>query len=117
VVGVVIYALSCAEYPHFPEKFNNPVYEVTFRLFADGHAAYNLGYLLGLRGTASLVPYLFGLVALMVWLAMPSRERWRSAALGVGLAALVLASYSLFPGGGKVADAAYDRWVAGVMPK
>ena len=117
LIGIAVYAISCAEFPHFPEKFKNPIYEVTFRLIRDGHAPYNAGWLLGLRGLASLLPYLAGLLAFAGWLSMPSRNRVRSAALGWGLAVLVIAGYSAFPGGGERADVAYERWVAGVMPK
>jgi 4-amino-4-deoxy-L-arabinose transferase-like glycosyltransferase len=117
LVGVVVYAVSAGQYPHFPEKFFNPLYEVTFRLIADGHAPYNAGWLVGLRGLPSLVPYLALLFAVVVYVALPSRRHWRSAALGAALAAAILASYSLAPGGGPAADRAYERWVAGVMPR
>lgn len=116
LVGVVVYALSCAQYPHFPEKFRNPLYEVTFRLIADGHAPYNAGWLLGLRGFASLVPYLIVLAAVAGWAALPDRRAWRSAALGVALAVAIIAAYGAFEGGGPVADEAYQRSVAGAMP-
>lgn len=116
LVGLVIYGLSCAEYPHFPEKFKNPIYEVTFRLIADGHAPFNLGRLVGLRGLASLAPYVVVLVIFGGWISMPQRGKAKSAALGLALATAIIAGYSLFPGGGPAADAAYTRWVAGVMP-
>jgi len=115
-VSIFVYGLSCAEYPHFPEKFKNPLYEVTLRLLRDGHAPYNAGWLVGLRGTASLLPYLLGLLAMAACLAVPERRKWRSAALGAVLAVAWIASYAAFPGGGPPADAAYERWVAGVMP-
>ncbi len=115
-VSVVVYAVSNAVFPHFPDRFANPLYEVTFRLLADGHAPYNLGWIFGLRGVASLVPYFALLGALVVWIAVPSRDRLRSGLAGLALAAAVLAAYSLFPGAGPEADAAYQRWVAGVMP-
>jgi hypothetical protein len=115
-VSVVIYGVSNALYPHFPDRFANPLYEVTFRLLADGYAPYNLGWIFGLRGLASLIPYLAVLGALLVWVAIPSRHQLRSGLAGLALAAAVLAAYSLFPGAGPDADAAYLRWVAGVMP-
>jgi hypothetical protein len=115
-VSVVIYAVSSAVYPHFPDRFANPLYEVTFRLLADGHAPYNLGWIVGLRGVASLLPYFAVLAAVLLWVAIPTRDRLRSGLAGLALAAAVLAAYSLFPGAGPEADAAYLRWVAGVMP-
>ncbi len=117
LVGIVVYALTCAEYPHFPEYFGNPLYEVTFRLLGDGHASYNAGYALGLRGFASLLPYLMLLAVVVVWIAAPARTRWRSAAAGMALAALIIAAYSLADGGGKRADAGYQRIVHNHMPE
>lgn len=117
VVGIVVYAVSCAEYPHFPERFDNPLYEVTFALVADGRAPYNLGYAVGLRGLASLLPYLALLAAVVVYLAVPSRRRLVSGAAGVAVGAVAIVLYGFAPG----ADAderfrAYTCYVAGVMP-
>lgn len=117
VVGVVVYALSCAEYPHFPEKFDNPLYEVTLQLIADGRAPYNLGFAVGLTGFASLLPYLLVLAAVVVWLAVPDRSRVLSGGTGIIVAASILALYSLAPRGeGAPTFRAYTCYVAGVMP-
>ena len=116
LVGVVVYALSSAQYPHFPEVFRNPLYEVTFRLLREDYAPYNLGYVFGLRGFASLLPYLLVLAAVMLWVALPSRRRWRSALVALLLASGIVAAYGGIAGGGAAAEAAYARWVAGVMP-
>ncbi len=114
-VGIVIYSVSTAFFPHFPEKFDNPFYELVLRLLWDGHAAYNVGYLVGLRGFVSLVPYFAALGTLLVWIAYPAREHRKSALLGAGVCIAVLASYSLFHGGGIPADKAY-QWIVTVMP-
>src|SRR5690606_38166146 len=108
--SIAIYAISCAAFPHFPETFANPLYEVTFRLLGDDLVPYSLGWALGLRGVASLVPYLAVLAAVLVWLALPGRTAWRSAVLGLAVAALIIAAYSAFPGGGPRAERAY-RWI------
>lgn len=118
LVGIVVYSLSCAEYPHFPERFKNPLYEVTFRLIGDGYAPYNLGYIFGLRGFASLVPLLLVLAALVGCTVVPRRSYWQSGVLGAAIAAAVIASYST---AGRTkdrrgADRAYQHWIAGVMP-
>lgn len=124
VSGIVIYTLTGAVFPHFPEKFANPIYEVTLRLIGDGYAPYNLGYAVGLRGALSLVPLVLILAALLAWLALgprarvpeaggddPARavvwHRWRSVALGVAVAGALLALYSLFDDGGRPAARAY----------
>jgi len=116
-VGVVVYATSCALYPHFPDRFPNPLYEVTFRLLREGHVPWNLGWILGLRGLASLIPYALVVGGLWLWAALPERRAWRSALLGAALAAAILGAYSAFPRGGPGEDAAYRRWVAGAMPR
>ncbi len=117
VVGVVIYALSCAEYPHFPEVFANPVFEVTLRLLGDGHAPYNLGYGLGLRGLASLIPYILILAGVIAYIASPTRKHLKSALVGAAIAALVLFGYSRLPDGGTAAEQSYARIVAGDMAR
>jgi len=114
-VGVVVYSLSNAVFPHFPEKFANPLYGLVFRLLGDGHTAYNAGWLVGARGLSSLIPYFFLVVGLGVWTACPSREHRRSAVVGGGITLAIIAAYSLFPQGGAVAEGAY-QWVVSVMP-
>ncbi len=114
LVGVVVYAMSSAEYPHFPEKFANPLYEVTLRLVRDDQAPWNAGWLFGLRGFASIAPYLAVVAATVAWAAWRDR---RSMLLGVAIAVVVLAAYAVFPGGGHAADDAYVQWVRGVMPR
>jgi hypothetical protein len=115
VVAVIVYSLSAIEYPHFPERFPNPLYDITFRLIADGHAAPNLGGWLGLSGPASLVPYLLVLFALMIAVLMPARRHLGSAALAVVVAVLWIAAIGRLPRGDSQDDAAYRQWVAGAM--
>lgn len=114
-VGVVVYSLSAAVFPHFPEKFKNPLFELVFPLLIEGHIPYNAGWLLGLRGIPSLVPYLLLLMALLVWLACPRREQWKSAAVSACVVIALVSLYSLFPDGGVKAETAY-RWVVSVIP-
>jgi hypothetical protein len=116
-VSVVVYGLSCALFPHFPEKFANPLYELVLRLLADGLTPYNLGWLLGLRGTLALAPYLAVLAGVViVHVAAPGRAYWRSALLGLAGAGLILAAYGAAPRGGQVADRAYE-WVTTTFPR
>lgn len=117
VVAIVIYAGAAVEYPHFPEKFKNPLYEVTFRLMRDGHTPWNLGWLLGLRGLASLVPYVLvvgALVAVAVTGVGAAARRVALASMAGGVA--IVLAYAAWPGGGPIADEAYDNWVLGAMP-
>jgi len=115
VTSIAIYTLSCAEYPHFPEQFKNPFYEITLRLLREGHAPYNVGWLFGLRSVWSLAPYLAVLLVLIAWLAVPSRRHLRSGLVGLTLAIAILLAYSAFPGG-KMVEGAYQRSIAGAMP-
>jgi hypothetical protein len=108
-VGVFIYGLSSVVFPHFPEKFKNPVFELVLRLIGDGQAPYNAAWLVGVRGFASLLPYLMLLMGTWVFVAYPRRDFRRSAIAGSALAAAILLIYSLFPGGGNLAEGAYAR--------
>jgi hypothetical protein len=115
-VGVAVHAGSVVEFPHFPEKFKNPIYEVTLRLMGDGLAAPNLGMMAGLPGLWSLAPYalLVGAVwgAVLVGPRGPWRPRLVAAAVAVAVTAAVLVAYGGFRRGGRVADEAYRRTVA-----
>jgi hypothetical protein len=120
LVAVVVYALSSVEFPHFPAeatsagKFLNPIYEITFRLMRDGHAAPNTGMLVGLRGLASLVPYLLAVIAVVAYAV---RRDLRATIAGVALAVVVIAAFAAFPvRGGDVADKAY-AWIVTTMPR
>ncbi|MBK9033309.1 MAG: hypothetical protein IPL61_18890 [Myxococcales bacterium] len=112
-VGVAVHALGVATFPHFPEKFHNPLYEVALRLLGDGLAAPNLGAVVGLPGAWSVGPW-FALMAglwLGAGLSVRARGRARDLAAAVALAALVVVAYRQFPGGGRVADVAYTGFV------
>jgi hypothetical protein len=117
-VGVVVYAVSNALYPHFPERFANPLYEVTFSLLIDGHAPWNAGWLIGLRGTLSLLPYFIVVAALWEWAALPRKHLWPSALAGTALGLAIVLAYGALPRGDRTGDdAAYARSVAGAMPR
>jgi hypothetical protein len=114
--SVAIYALSAAVFPHYPETFRNPVHELVLRLVGAGHAPWNAGWLVGLRGLASLVPYLAAVAALLLLIAVPRRARWRAGVGGLALAAAILAAYGAVPGGGAAAARSYARivtWMPG----
>lgn len=114
-VGVIVYGVSTAVFPHFPEKFSNPVHGLVFRLLADGEVAYNAAYLVGLSGLVSVLPYLALLGGGFYWAACPSPDQRRSALVGIALAVLIVALYRLFPSGGAAEERAYE-WVRSVMP-
>jgi len=107
--SILVYALSAATFPHYPETFKNPVHELVFRLIGEGRVPWNAGWLVGLRGLASLVPYLLAVAGLLVWLAVPRRDRLRAGLVGLALAGVLLALTSLAPGGGAPAARSYHR--------
>lgn len=71
LVSVFLNGLSAATYPHYPEVFDNPVFDLALPLWRDGYVPSGLGHALGLPGALALAP-----VALL-WIA----------ALGVALSA------------------------------
>jgi hypothetical protein len=116
VVAIVVYATSSALFPHFPERFGNPLYDVTFALLRDGAAAPNVGSALGVVGTAGLLPYfaiLVGVVGATVHHA--ARPRWPALA-GVAIAIMVIAAYHWFPRANVESQRAYRDYVLGAMP-
>jgi len=69
LASIVIYALIVATFPHFPEKYKFPLFDLVGPLVSDGYVAYNVGRLFGLEGRASLLPYFGALTLLLVYLA------------------------------------------------
>jgi hypothetical protein len=128
-VGVLVYAGSVIGFPHFPEKFANPLWEVTLRLWGAGLAGPNLGRALGLPMAASLVVYA-ALVA-AVWLpvlrvragddaggpAVRSRRAWAWAAAALAITAAIALAYRGWGGGGPRADRAYRDVVAPALAR
>jgi hypothetical protein len=55
-VGVVVYAVSAAEFPHFPEAFGDPIWDLVVGLIADGHAGPTALSLVGAHGAWTLLP-------------------------------------------------------------
>ncbi len=58
VFSLTVTFLGTATFPYFPLAFANPIYEVGWRLFAEGRIAGNLGILAGLSPGGSLLPVL-----------------------------------------------------------
>ncbi|MGA7741603.1 MAG: hypothetical protein WBP56_02230 [Polyangia bacterium] len=98
LVGVVVFVVAATTYPHWPNAFRNPLYEVSLRLLAEGRVPRSLGTALGLRGMASLVP-LYALIAALVVGLLAGRDRARLATTAVAalIAAAVVLCYAEFP--------------------
>ncbi len=107
--SIAVYALSAATFPHYPETFKNPFHELVLRLIAEGRSPWNAGWLVGLRGIASLIPYLFAVAGLVLLIAIPRRDRLLPGAVGLAAAILLVALTSLAPHGGVPAARSYQR--------
>ncbi|MCC6746600.1 MAG: hypothetical protein IT371_03015 [Deltaproteobacteria bacterium] len=91
-LGIAIYVPVSAVFPHFPDNFSNPVFDVAWRFGGAGYWPYSLGWLLGLEGLGSAIPYLgsaVGLVLLLLWRSEPG-PRARRLALTAGALAVVV---------------------------
>jgi hypothetical protein len=110
VSAVIVYSLSSATFPYWPDSLRNPLYEVTFRLIADGAVAPNLGSALGLPGLVAIAPFVI-VVAVLLGVALQRAAGWKGllAACVVGLA--IIAAFALAPGTGPHAQRAYANTV------
>ena len=98
VVGVVVYALSSATFPYWPDSMQHPLFDVTFRMLGDDLAAANAGSALGIGGVAGLVPYLLVVGALLV-IAIQRVCGWRGLTLAAGIGVAIFVAYSALPYG------------------
>lgn len=101
VVGIVLYVTIMAVFPHYPDNFSNPWFDVTLRFGRAGYVSYNLGWLLGLRGLASAIPYLAvaGLLCTVLLLAAPNVRGWRRPALALSSLAVAFSILVLYHAG------------------
>jgi hypothetical protein len=116
IPSVLLNVASGAVYPHYPEVFDNPVFDVTFPLLGEGYAPYGIGWAIGLRGLASLLPLalvVLSAVALGVGGDDPRPQRWLAhvgLALAVAVAFLVpLSAYGRKPNPAEQSSLAFVR--------
>jgi len=116
IPSVVLNVVSGALYPHYPEAFDNPVFDLAFPLIDEGYAPYGLGWLLHLPGRWSLAP--LGLVVAgalaLVAAGGDARPRRMAAHLGLGIAVaalffVALGAYGRTPRPGEARAAAAVR--------
>ena len=106
----VIFVVAATTYPHWPEGFHNPLYELAFRLLYHGYAVHSLGTLVGLTGFWSILPLYLLALGLAMWIVAGSRKRIVSAAIAVVLAGAIIAAHRQFPVTGPYALRAYS-WI------
>jgi hypothetical protein len=113
VIGVAIYALASATYPHWPDDLANPLYEVGVRLVANGICAPNVATALGVPAPVAFAAYAIAVLGLVGWATV--RAFGRSVAIvALAIGAAVFATYGAFPRSPN-ADALYARQVIGVI--
>jgi len=116
IPSVFMNVVSGAVYPHYPEPFDNPVFDLTLPLLDAGYVPYSLGWWLGLPGLWSLAP-LAAATGLALAIALggpdPRPRRWAlHGALAVAIAGaflLALSCYGRAPNPSEVHAAAFVR--------
>ena len=93
LVGVVVHVLAATTYPHWPETFENPIFEVSLRLLREGHAPHSLGTLVGLRGILSLLPLYVAIVVVVARLICPTRRLLLELVLAAVIAGFTVSRY------------------------
>jgi hypothetical protein len=91
IPSVVLNVASGAVYPHFPEQFDNPVFDLVFPLLGARYVPYSLGWWLGLPGLWSLAPLALAVaLALSAGIAGDDRraKRWAAHAAAAVLIAI-----------------------------
>ncbi len=116
VAAVAIYTVATATLPYWPDAIRNPLFDVAFRLLADGAVAPNVGRWCGLPGVVGIVPYLAGVTVLVGW-AIGSASHVRSAVLAAAVGLTVIAGLSFAPSNTVASDRIYQRTLyPAVMP-
>jgi hypothetical protein len=95
VPSVVLNVVSGALYPHYPEAFDNPVFDLAFPLLGAGYAPYGLGWLLGLRGLAALAPLAVLVLAALALVVSGDDPRPRRAAAHLGWVVAIAGGFLL----------------------
>jgi hypothetical protein len=113
IPSIVLNVVSGAVYPHYPEQFDNPVFDLALPLLGAGYTPYGLGWLLHLPRAWAMAP--LALVA-MAALALPAggddgREDrvwpWaRQLALSLAIAAVYLGALGAYGRKPSAAEAA-----------
>ena len=116
VSAVIIYCVSAATFPYWPDSLRNPLYEVIFRLVGDNAVAPNAAFVLGIDGIASIAPFLLCVAGLLGW-ALQRVVGWRGLALACVVGAGIIAAFALVRGTGPQAERAYVHTVYPAVTK
>ena len=95
IPSVLLNVVSGALYPHYPEQFDNPVFDLAFPLLGAGYTPYGLGWSLGLRGVSAMVPLGLVVIAALALVAAGDDSRPRRAGAHLALALAIAGSFLL----------------------
>ena len=95
IPSVVLNVVSGALYPHYPEQYDNPVFDLAFPLLGAGYAPYGLGHVLHLPGAWAMAPLALVVVAALALITAGDDPRPRRAAGHVALALAIAAVFLL----------------------
>src|SRR4029453_193138 len=96
IVGVVVYTLSSATFPYWPDRFPHPLYDVTFRLLGEDLVAPNVGSAIGISGVLGIVPFV-ALVTAMLAGTISQIAGWRGLVLAAVIPSAVPTAHGLGP--------------------
>jgi hypothetical protein len=98
LTSVAVFVVGGTTFPHWPDRLQNPLYDLVFPLLGRGYAVHSLGTALGLSGIWAILPlYLFALVAVLWLLGLWQRGRIVKAATVCVLAAGLVLAHRAFP--------------------
>jgi len=103
IVGVVVYSLSSATFPYWPDRFHHPLYDVTFRLLGEDLVAPNLGSAIGVSGVLGIVPYV-ALVAALFAGTIHQIAGWRGLIIATLLGCAIVTGYGMIDHDGPSVD-------------
>jgi hypothetical protein len=95
IPSVLLNVVSGALYPHYPEAFDNPVFDLAFPLIGQGYTPYGLGWLLHLPGSWALLPLALVVLAALALVAAGDDPRPRRVAAHLSLTVVVAAGFLL----------------------
>jgi hypothetical protein len=93
IPSVLLNVVSGALYPHYPEAFDNPVFDLAFPLIGQGYAPYGLGWLLHLPGSWALAPLAAVVLAALALVAAGDDPRPRRVAAHLSVTVIVAAAF------------------------
>ena len=108
VAAVVIYVLSAATMPYWPDSLKNPIYEVMFRLLINDAVAPNPLRVCGISGLFGILPMLAAAFGVTGW-AIARAATWRGLVVAIAVGLALIAAYWLVPHGGAEPDRAFAQ--------